>query len=63
MHEISDREHERRVVMADASMMLTRAKGDINKKLKGLTPGEWLWVLSQSGDRMIQEQLKEDWKG
>ena len=62
MYEISNKEMERRATTAEASMLLTRAIGDINKKLKGLTPGEWIWVLGQSGDRMIREQLKEDWR-
>jgi len=52
----------RRVIVAEASCKLTRSFCDINKELGGLTYAEWLTVFHSLSDKMIQEQLKEDWK-
>lgn len=57
-----DQKQERRIVMAEAGRRLACAFADINKAVDGLTPAEWLEVLQGMSSRMIQEQLKEDWK-
>ena len=60
MSEISEKEFQSRKNIAEAAFYMTKSISETNKKLNGLTPGEWLSVLHLLSADMIELQLKQD---
>jgi hypothetical protein len=61
MKKISDKELERRSLMARASYLLAQAIYNIDAEV-ALTREEWIAVISEMNDRRIKEQVHESWK-